>query len=103
MTLFLSTTTKDMFVSGIDSTGCKITNGLKYQDGVSVKKSKYTEIPSIQLDKNDKNYRVTFSGAEEESASFSSVTQNSVISVALSSTDNEAPKRRAYGTCMFLT
>lgn len=83
---------KDMFVSGIDSTGCKITNGLKYQDGVSVKKSKYTEIPSIQLDKNDKNYRVTFSGAEEESASFSSVTQNSVISVALSSTDNEAPE-----------
>ena len=91
---------KDMFVSGIDSTGCKITNGLKYQDGVSVKKSKYTEIPSIQLDKNDKNYRVTFSGAEEESASFSSVTQSSVISVALSSTDDEAPEtariRRVY-------
>ena len=48
MTLFLSTTTKDMFVSGIDSTGCKITNGLKYQDGVSVKKASTTEIPSIQ-------------------------------------------------------
>ena len=91
---------KDMFVSGIDSTGCKITNGLKYQDGISVKKSKYNEISSIKLDKNDANYRVTFSAAEEEGASFSSITQNSVISVALSSTDDEAPEtariRRVY-------
>ena len=51
---------KDMFVSGIDRNSCKITNGLKYQDGISVKKSKYHEIPSIYLDKNDENYRVTF-------------------------------------------
>lgn len=91
---------KDMFVSGIDSSSCKITNGLKYQDGISAKKSKYNEIPSIKLDKNDANYRVTFSGAEEESAAFSSITQNSVISVALSSTDDEAPEtariRRVY-------
>ena len=91
---------KDMLVSGLDSRSCKITNGLKYQDGVSVKKSKYNEIPSICLDKNDTNYRVTFSGAEEEGASFSSITQNSVISVALSSTDDEAPEtariRRVY-------
>ena len=91
---------KDMFVSGMDSNSCKITNGLKYQDGISVKKSKYNEIPSIRLDKNDANYRVTFSGAEEEGASFSSITQNSVISVALSSTDDEAPEtariRRVY-------
>lgn len=90
----------DMFVSGMDSNSCKITNGLKYQDGISVKKSKYNEIPSIRLDKNDANYRVTFSGAEEEGASFSSITQNSVISVALSSTDDEAPEtariRRVY-------
>lgn len=91
---------KDMFVSGIDRNSCKITNGLKYQDGISVKKSKYHEIPSIYLDKNDENYRVTFSGAEEEGASFSSITQNSVISVALSSTDDESPEtariRRVY-------
>ena len=91
---------KDMFVSGIDSTDCKITNRLKYLNGVSVKKSKYTEIPSIRLDKSDTKYRVTFSGAEEESADFSSITQNSVISVALSSTDDEEPEtariRRVY-------
>lgn len=91
---------KDMLVSGIDSGSCKITNGLKYQEGISVKKSKYNEIPSIKLDKNDANYRVTFSGAEEEGAAFSSITQNSVISVALSSTDDEAPEmariRRVY-------
>ena len=91
---------KDMLVSGIDSGSCKITNGLKYQDGISVKKSKYNEIPSIHLDKNDTKYRVTFSGAEEEGASFSSITQNSVVSVALSSTDDEAPEtariRRVY-------
>ena len=91
---------KDMFVSGIDRSSCKITNGLKYIDAVSVKKSKYNEIPSICLDKNDEKYRVTFSGAEEEGAVFSSITQNSVISVALSSTDDEAPEtariRRIY-------
>lgn len=91
---------KDMFVSGIDRNSCKITNGLKYQDNISVKKSKYDEISSIKLDRNDTNYRVTFSGAEEENASFSSITQNSVISVALSSVDDEAPEtariRRVY-------
>lgn len=91
---------KDMFVSGIDRNNCKITNGLKYQDGISVKKSKYNEIQSICLDKNDANYRITFSGAEEEGAAFSSITPNSVISVALSSSDDEVPEtariRRVY-------
>lgn len=67
-----------MLVSDIDSNSCKITNGLKYQEGVSVKKSKYIEIPSIKLDKNDTSYRVAFSGAEEYGASFSNITQNSV-------------------------
>lgn len=89
-----------MFVSGIDANSKKIINRLKYAEGTSVKKSKYTEIESIRLDSSDVGCRVTFSGAEEEGASFSSITKNSVISVALSSTDGEDPEtariRRVY-------
>ncbi|MDY3928516.1 MAG: metallophosphoesterase [Clostridia bacterium] len=91
---------KDMLVSSIDTSSRKITNALKYQEGVSVKKSKYNEIPSIHLDNTDTSYRVTFSTPEEDNAAFSSITKNSVISVALSSTDDEPPEsariRRVY-------
>lgn len=91
---------KDILVSSIDTDSCKITNALKYSEGVSVKKSKYNEIPSIHLDSDDPDYRVTFSTPEEDGAAFSSITQNSVVSVALSSTDDEPPEtariRRVY-------
>lgn len=89
-----------MLVSGIDTNSCKVTNALKYQEDVSVKKSKYSEIPSITLDNTDTSYRVTFATPEEDNASFSSITKNSVISVAISSTDGEdtenARIRRVY-------
>lgn len=91
---------KDMLVSGIDTNTCKVTNSLKYREGVSVKKSKYSEISSITLDASDSDYRVSFKTPDEDGASFSSITKNSVISVALSSTDDEDPKtariRRVY-------
>ena len=91
---------KDMLVSGIDTNTCKVTNLLKYQEGVSVKRSKYSEIPSITLDAAVSDYRVSFATPEEDGASFSSITKNSVISVALSSTDDENPEtariRRVY-------
>lgn len=41
---------KDMLVSGIDTDTYKVTNKLGYIDGVSVKKSKYTEISKIRLE-----------------------------------------------------
>ena len=91
---------KDIVVSGIDSDTCKITNLLAYQEGVSVKSSKYTEIPKICLDKTDTSYRVTFTSVEEKPSSFSSITKDCVISVALSSLDTEDPEtariRRVY-------
>lgn len=91
---------KDIVVSGIDSENRLITNALEYQDGVSVKKSKYTEIPQIHLDETDSDYMVTFTSAEQKPSSFSSITKNSVVSVALSSLDTEDPEsariRRVY-------
>lgn len=91
---------KDMFVSGIDSSDCKVINKLEYIEGTSVKKSKYTEIPKIHLDKTDDSYRLTFRTPDEKPSSFSSITKDCVISVALSSTDDENPEtalvRRVY-------
>lgn len=91
---------KDMYVSGIDRERCKITNELEYTDGVSVKKSKYNEISSICLDAADDSYRVSFLTPDEEPTAFSAITPGSVVSVALSSTDDESADsalvRRVY-------
>ena len=91
---------KDMVVSGIDPEKKLITNKLQYDEKLSVKKSKYTEVTEICLDKEDTGYMVTFSSAEEKPSSFSAITKNSVVSVALSSLDGEDPEsalvRRVY-------
>lgn len=91
---------KDIVVSGIDPERKLITNKLQYNESTSVKKSKYTEISEICLDKEDGGYMVSFSTPEEKPSSFSAITKNSVVSVALSSLDGEDPEsalvRRVY-------
>lgn len=81
---------KDMVVAEVDPDSFRVTNRLKYIDGVSVKESKYTEISSVTLDPEDKAYKTVFKKENEKTASFREIAAGSVISVALSSTDEEA-------------
>ncbi|MBP3360044.1 MAG: metallophosphoesterase [Clostridia bacterium] len=91
---------KDMVVAEADSGGFRVTNKLEYIDGVSVKESKYTEIGSITLDPENTAYKTIFKKENEKTASFREIAPGSVISVALSSTDEEPPDsalvRRVY-------
>lgn len=83
---------KDIVVSGIDEDTKTITNKLVYDENTSDSKTNYTELPSVCLDEKSGD-RITFMSPEGDPLSFSSITKDSVISVALNTPDTEDPTK----------
>lgn len=85
------TNVKDMAVASVDTENFRVSNKLQYTEGTSDKREQYTEIPSIELNPDSKDYRTIFVKADEITpASFSDIKPDSVISVAISSMDDES-------------